>query len=135
MPLSRQGGESHDIARYPNAFTAVGALVDGQAVCEGYARGMQYLLQRAGIECSLVTGINEKNEPHMWNLVTINGRNYHLDPTWDDVDDRIRYTFFNVTTDSITRTHTIDADIIGVDTWHRDAGQLLSPHRTLYRQL
>jgi hypothetical protein len=63
-----------------------------------------------------VTGINEKNEPHMWNLVTINGRNYHLDPTWDDVDDRIRYTFFNVTTDSITRTHTIDADIIGVDT-------------------
>ena len=111
-----KAGESHDIARYPNAFTAVGALVDGQAVCEGYARGMQYLLQRAGIECSLVTGINEKNEPHMWNLVTINGRNYHLDPTWDDVDDRIRYTFFNVTTDSITRTHTIDADIIGVDT-------------------
>ena len=37
-----KAGESHDIARYPNAFTAVGALVDGQAVCEGYARGMQY---------------------------------------------------------------------------------------------
>lgn len=111
-----KAGETHDFNAYPNAFTAVGALVDGQAVCEGYSRGMQLLLQRAGIDCSLVTGINENQDPHMWNLVTINGRNYHLDPTWDDVNDRIRYTFFNVTTESITRTHTIDTDLIGVDT-------------------
>lgn len=109
-------GETHDYEKYPGAFTAVGALVDGQAVCEGYARGMQLLLQRAGLDCSLVTGTNENNDPHMWNLVTVNGRNYHLDPTWDDVNEQVRHTFFNITTDSITRTHTIDSDVIGVDT-------------------
>lgn len=111
-----EAGDSHDYTIYPNAFTAIGALVDGKAVCEGYSRGLQLLLQKAGIACSLVTGINENNDPHMWNLVTINGRNYHLDPTWNDVDERVRHTFFNLTTDSITRTHTIDEDILGVDT-------------------
>jgi hypothetical protein len=111
-----EAGASHDTRMYPGAFTAYGALVEGKAVCEGYSRGMQLLLHRAGIECSLVTGINENDAPHMWNLVTINGRNYHLDPTWDDVDERIRYTFFNVTTEAIARTHTIDEDAIGVDT-------------------
>lgn len=111
-----KAGETHDFTTYPHAFTAVGALVEGQAVCEGYSRGMQLLLQRAGIDCTLVTGTNEKNEPHMWNLVTINGRNYHLDPTWNDVNERVRHTFFNITTEDITRTHTIDADILGVDT-------------------
>ena len=63
-----------------------------------------------------MTGTNENNDPHMWNLVTVNGRNYHLDPTWDDVNEQVRHTFFNITTDSITRTHTIDSDVIGVDT-------------------
>lgn len=111
-----EAGASHDYTRYPNAFTVIGALVDGQAVCEGYSRGMQLLLQEAGIASSLVTGINENNEPHMWNLVTVNGRNYHLDPTWNDMDERVRHTFFNLSTASITRTHTIDADILGVDT-------------------
>ena len=109
-----KAGETHDFTTYPHAFTAVGALVEGQAVW--YSRGMQLLLQRAGIDCTLVTGTNEKNEPHMWNLVTINGRNYHLDPTWNDVNERVRHTFFNITTEDITRTHTIDADILGVDT-------------------
>lgn len=108
-------GETHNFDRYPNAFTAAGALVDGKAVCEGYSRGMQLLLHRAGIACSLVTGINENGDPHMWNLVTVNGRNYHLDPTWNDVEGRVRHTFFNLTTDSITRTHTIEASVLGVD--------------------
>ena len=44
-----KAGETHDFITYPHAFTAVGALVEGQAVCEGYSRGMQLLLQRAGM--------------------------------------------------------------------------------------
>ncbi len=111
----REAGESHDYDRYPTAFTAMGALVDGQAVCEGYSRGMQLLLKRAGFSVTLATGFNEKNEPHMWNIVTVNGQNYHLDPTWNDVDERARHTFFNLSTAAITRTHTIDAEVWGVE--------------------
>ncbi|MDD2361540.1 MAG: hypothetical protein PHH84_01075 [Oscillospiraceae bacterium] len=104
------------ITLYPNAFTAYGALVEGLAVCEGYSRAMQLLLHRSGIEATLVGGFDMKGVAHMWNLVTIDGRNYHLDPTWNDNSDRLHHSYFNLTTDEILKSHTIDSDNIGVDT-------------------
>lgn len=101
---------------YPTAFTAYGALVQGRAVCEGYSRAMQLLLRRSGIECTLVNGFDDQKVAHMWNLVTIDGKNYHLDPTWDDTNDLIQHTYFNLTTDEITRSHKLDTDNIGIDT-------------------
>lgn len=104
-------------ASYPNAFTVYGALVEGKAVCEGYSRAMQYLLQQVGMECTLVSGYGKKtNVAHMWNLVTVDGRNYHLDVTWDDSEDRLRHNYFNLTTEEIEISHRIDTDNIGVDT-------------------
>lgn len=104
-------------AEYPNAFTAYGALVEGRAVCEGYSRAMQLLLHRSNIECTLVSGYDKENKiSHMWNLVTVDDRNYHLDATWNDSEDLIHHTFFNLTTEEMERTHTIDNENIGVDT-------------------
>ncbi len=102
-------------AQRPHAFSAYGALVDGQAVCEGYARAMQLLLQRAAIPCTLVSGTAD-GTAHMWNTVEIDGRSYHLDATWNDADDKLQHTFFNLTTEEIARTHTIGEDNLGVDT-------------------
>lgn len=102
---------------YPDAFSAYGALVKGSAVCEGYARAMQLLCHRVGIQCTLVSGYGIKNRvTHMWNLVTIDGRNYHLDPTWNDGDVGYRHVYFNLTTEEIQRTHEIDKDNIGINT-------------------
>lgn len=56
-------------------------LVDGTAVCSGYASAYQDLLLRAGIECRYV--VSEKMD-HAWNLVKIDGQWYHVDLTWDD---------------------------------------------------
>ena len=39
-----------------NAHNAYGALVEGVAVCEGYAESFQYLLHRAGIQSYLALG-------------------------------------------------------------------------------
>lgn len=104
-------------AEYPNAFSVYGALVERKAVCEGYSRSMQLLLQRVGMECTLVSGFDRKNKvAHMWNLVTVDGRNYHLDPTWNDSEDRLRHTYFNLTTEEMERTHSLDKENIGVDT-------------------
>lgn len=113
-----EAAESDDpAARFPNAFTAYGALVEGRAVCEGYSRAMQLLLHEVGIECTLVSGTSKKNGvAHMWNVVTIDGRNYHLDATWDDNNGRLRHNYFNLTTAEIEITHTIDGGNIGVDT-------------------
>ena len=102
---------------YPNAYTAYGALIDGRAVCEGYSRAMQYLRHRANIPCTLVTGTSRENgEEHMWNLLTINGRNYHLDVTWDDSEDRLTHTFMNLTSARLADSHVLDKGQVGVDT-------------------
>lgn len=93
------------------AYTAYGALAQGKAVCEGYSRAMQLLLKKFNIPCTLVSGTSlENGENHMWNLVTINGKSYYLDATWNDSGDLGRHSYFNITTQQLLRTHSIDAD-------------------------
>lgn len=100
---------------YPDAYTAYGALVEGKAVCEGYAKAFQYLLHRAGLPATVVVGTSLSNtEDHMWNLVTVNGENYFVDPTWNDIQNRVQYTFFNLTTEMLSSTHTIDKEQMAV---------------------
>ena len=101
-----------------HAHDAYGALVEGKAVCEGYARAFQYVLYQAGIQCLIAegNGVNPgtgTSEPHAWNVVRIDGQYYHVDVTWDDVDDTaipIVYAYFNVTTAQIEEDHTISSD-------------------------
>ena len=96
-------------------------FLQGRSVCQGYAKAMQYMLQAADIQCVLVTGFTN-GERHGWNLVRVNGSYYYLDPTWGDasyasgsadsaltgVVPAINYDYFLVTTDEITRTHSIE---------------------------
>lgn len=60
---------------------AYGALVNGRAVCGGYAEAYGVLLEAAGIEQTCVISA-EMN--HEWNVVTIDGVSYNVDVTWDD---------------------------------------------------
>lgn len=62
-------------------FNAYGALVEGDAVCQGYALAYKLLLNRVGIESILVSS-DELN--HAWNLVKVGESWYHVDVTWDD---------------------------------------------------
>ncbi len=79
------------------AYTAYGALVDGTAVCAGYAKAYQALLEACGIECEYVSGYGNGGR-HGWNIVQIGGEWYHVDTTWDDpIPDRegyVRYNYF-----------------------------------------
>jgi transglutaminase/protease-like cytokinesis protein 3 len=101
----------------PHAYTIFGALVNGKAVCEGYSRAMQLLLKNVDIPSTLVVGKSAASgEQHMWNMVTINGQNYHLDATWNDTNDNNRHNYFNVTTQQISISHRIETDQLGIDT-------------------
>ena len=62
-------------------YTAYGALVEGKAVCEGYALAFKLLLQRLDISSVLVASTSMN---HAWNQVLINGTWYNVDVTWDD---------------------------------------------------
>lgn len=96
-----------------DGYTAYNALVEGRAVCEGYSRALQLLLDMVGIPNYLATGVgvddNGSREGHMWNIVTIDGSNYHVDATWDDLDaediHHYAHTYFNVTDDYIGVNH------------------------------
>ena len=72
-----------------NDQTAYGAIVEGEAVCAGYARAYHYLLNKAGITAWSVAGksINpttNTSENHRWNMVKLDGHWYYADVTWDD---------------------------------------------------
>lgn len=93
----------------PTAFTAYGALVEGEAVCEGYASAMRLLLRGAGIPSRQVNGTVD-GVAHTWNAVLLDGAWYHLDPTWDDTEIGIRYDYFNITSQTLLEDHTISPD-------------------------
>ncbi len=66
---------------------AYGALVRGEAVCEGYAEAFCWLADCCGLESRFLYGVYEK-EMHDWNLVRLDGQWYHLDLTSDDTVER-----------------------------------------------
>ncbi|MBQ5316396.1 MAG: hypothetical protein J6I96_02475 [Oscillospiraceae bacterium] len=64
-----------------HADSIYGALVEKQALCEGYAKAFSYLCNLSGIENMIVTGFTEID--HMWNMVKLDGKWYHIDIGWD----------------------------------------------------
>ena len=71
-----------------NIYNIYGAMVNHEAVCEGYARSFKYLMDAFGIPCTLVIGkgtnTEGKTENHAWNYVQIDNKWYAVDSTWDD---------------------------------------------------
>lgn len=90
------------------SFTVYGALVNGKAVCEGYARAMQYVLQAADIPATVVTGYDGEGQPHLWNALKLDDTLYYLDATWNDTDDIRTYTYFNLNTEELLCSHRLD---------------------------
>lgn len=90
--------------KYNSSHTAYGCLVDGNAVCEGYAKAFQYIMNRIGIESGICTGSN-----HAWNYVKLDGEYYWIDTTWDDTDEtRFRHTYFLFNDEMLLRTRNFD---------------------------
>lgn len=58
--------------------TAYDALVEGAANAEGIAMACQAFCDMLGIECRVVSGRLD-NEPHFWNMVTVDGLSCHVD--------------------------------------------------------
>lgn len=93
-----------------NSSSAYGALVEGKAICEGYARAFKLLCNELGIECVNIFGIG-KDENHMWNCVKIDGEWYQVDVTWDDNEGEqkniTRYLHFNLDDEKMYTDHQV----------------------------
>ena len=98
-----------------NDQNAYGVLVEGKAVCNGYAKAYQHLMNQAGIPAWYVQGdsVNPAtgtSVSHAWNIVKIDGDWYYTDVTWDDQGDNTFYAYFNITTEQLLEGHTIDSE-------------------------
>ncbi|MDO4815686.1 MAG: hypothetical protein Q4A83_03660 [Bacillota bacterium] len=100
--------------------TAYGCLVGRGAVCAGYTAAYQLLMNRLGVSCGCTEGSADNGEEiqnHIWNYITLEGENYYVDVTWDDLtyDDqsasaeRLSHRYFCVTGDELYRSHQLDS--------------------------
>ena len=84
--------KKHD--NYHKNSTAYGALIYGQASCQGYSVAMNRLLMEAGIDNRIIKGEVSKDgitEYHAWNIVKIGERYYNVDVTLGKELDSLDY--------------------------------------------
>ena len=59
-------------------------LITKQTVCAGYSIILKEMLDRQGITCHYVQGKIKSGGGHAWNVVSIDGKLYPIDLTWDN---------------------------------------------------
>ena len=97
-----------------HAFSILGPVVFNTGVCEGISKFVKVALNYLGVECIVVAGKGYNPlrgrgmvEPHMWNIVRVNGKTYHLDVTYNltQKDTVNRYDYFNLSDTEIKKDH------------------------------
>jgi len=112
----------------PMNQSAYSALCKGQTVCAGFSHAFNMLMQRLGIESTVVLGNAYYPGPvnaglHLWNLVGLYGEYYEMDVTWDNYDtypytdpNTYSYDYFNIPTSAISGDHVRVAPSTGLPT-------------------
>lgn len=93
-----------------NDQTVYGALVEGKAVCAGYAKAYHYLLETVGVESWSVTGesispTSKEKEGHRWSMAKINGNWCYIDVTWDDQESVTYPAYFGLSLSEMNVDH------------------------------
>lgn len=63
-------------------FSAYNFLTRKTGICSECSTAYSYLLLQAGVDATIAGGTGSDGEGHGWSYVTINGKNYHVDPTF-----------------------------------------------------
>lgn len=66
-----------------SVYDAYGFLTGGTGVCQSYTLTYTALLSRFDIPVTYATG-RDGDVAHIWNIVTLDGVQYHVDVTWGD---------------------------------------------------
>lgn len=99
-----------------NSQNILSVFLDKETVCQGYACAVQYLFDRLGIPCVVVTGTAD-SQAHAWNLVMLDENYYYMDVTWGNSRYQngenggrryINYSYFAMTSEELSRTHEPD---------------------------
>ena len=84
-----------------------GGLVEGKAICAGYALILNEALKYVGIKCQYVRGTEPKRGGHAWNQIQIDGKWYNADPTWDSEEFQIyrKYQYMLLNDEDFNLSH------------------------------
>ena len=94
--------------------TAIGALIDGYAQCQGFTDAFYMLGTMCGFNIGKING-KADNGPHVWNTIEFgDGKYYCVDVTWDDASFKMNgsnseynnYIYFNAPQEIMQSTHT-----------------------------
>lgn len=126
LALSGQYDRRYDNGQAPDiSFRAYGILVNKVGVCQAYALAYKYLLNQLGIKCGYVSS---PAMDHVWNVVSIDNKNYQVDVTWGDMgkDGKdvlgfVDHKYFLIDEKAMAADHK------GVENWKYSAG--FSPNR------
>lgn len=125
--------------------TAYGALVQGYATCEGYAKALTLLYRLGGVPCGVVTGMATRSdgltERHAWVVASLGGWTL-IDPTWNDQEGAGVNThwYYGLSTEQLGRSHRPDAHLSvpactdGAN-WHRWHGAVMTEEADFYRAM
>lgn len=92
------------------SYSIEGVILNGTAVCQGYAETFQLFMNLLGIKNKFITGY-ANGGGHAWNLVKLNNKWYHVDTTWDDPvsaegKPMLRYNYFLINDEQMSSDHT-----------------------------
>ncbi|MCD8335306.1 MAG: hypothetical protein LUC35_08240, partial [Clostridiales bacterium] len=92
-------------------YTAYNALINGTAVCQGYAVLFYRMALEAGVDARIVSGTGTNSEgttkAHAWDIVKLGGCYYNVDATWDESSylAGIDYRYFLLSEASFSTNH------------------------------
>lgn len=96
--------------------TAYDCLVTHKAVCSGYSRAYQLVMQRLGYQCGVCSGLS-RGINHAWNFIQLDGKYYWADLTFDDPvaadgssSGSIEHSYFLMNDEMLLRTRTMGSD-------------------------
>ena len=106
----------------PSAHCIQGVLQENSAVCEGIAKTFLYLCDQEQIPAALVVGSADGSELgvnddmlHAWNLVSLEGSWFHIDPTFDLCQSQAvkanRYDYFCLSDEEMMRDHIFEKKV------------------------
>ena len=91
--------------------TALGALIDGYAQCQGYSDAFYMLGRMCGLNVCRIGGIVDGRSGHAWNFITFSdGKSYCVDVTMDDTYNYDRW--FLATYEQMKSTYSCEWSII-----------------------
>ena len=90
----------------------ISVLINQQSVCSGYAKTMQYLLNKLNIKTTFLTGeVNGIRDKHAINMIKYDNDYYYIDSTWGDLilDNQqiINYNYFMIDSESMQQIYNL----------------------------